>query len=583
MKNKTLQVTGKSGTVLEPEEQLYLEKEYNRIILANSNDAVIITDADGRITRFNTEAKKLTGFGRQQAERSFFQEVITVIDSVTDKPLDSPFKLLIELRETIKFEKDVYIMNTSGIRIPIQANASLVLDSNKNITGMVFVFRAALKCSDLTKRITMRETYDDLTGLYNRARFKLKLEELVRDAAQHQKQHALLYLDIDKFKVINDTCGHQAGDSLLKEVAAVIKNCIRTSDLVARLCSDEFGVLLVHCPLKKADELAVSICSAVRKMHFIWKDNPFTIGVSIGVVGLKSSYVSAEKILSVADGSCYIAKEKGGNRAHLHVDDDRELSQLHGEMRTLSLITKALDHNMFRLFYQPIVPCADRTTADVNWYEILIRMIDNKSKIIPPVNFLQAAERYDLMPAIDRWVFSAFFSFYHDRLSAVIDPDKFICDINVSGMTLNDESFYSFIKDIFRDYNVPPQTICFEITETAAIANFNQTIRFIDEMKDIGCRFSLDDFGSGLSSFKYLKHLPVDYLKIDGSFVKHIMTNSFDAAIVSSINEIGHLIGIKTVAEFVETKEIFDKLQEIGVDSVQGYWISMPKPIEESI
>jgi diguanylate cyclase (GGDEF)-like protein/PAS domain S-box-containing protein len=562
---------------------LYLEKECNRAILASVGEAVIITDSKGKIIRFNPEAQKLTGFSRHQAENSFFQEVITVIDSVTGKPVENPFRQLLRRREILRFDKHVAMINPRGVHFSIESAASPMFDGNRRFIGMVFVFRDISECRDLTLEMSYREIHDELTGLYNRVKFKERLEALVRDAAEHNRQHALLYLDLDKFKVINDTCGHEAGDQLLKQISEVIQGKVRQSDLVARLGGDEFGVLLVHCPLKKADEIAAGICKAVNKFHFAWKDNPFTVGVSIGVVGIKSSNNNADNLLSAADGSCYIAKEKGGSRAHLHIEDDLELSRRHGEMQYISRIARAFEHDLFRLFYQPIVPIGKDNTSKAVWYEILIRMMEENGTVVAPMNFLPAAERYDLMPSIDRWVFSTFFAFYKNRISGHAQPGGFICDINVSGMTLNDDSFLDFVKGLFIDYNVPPQNICIEITETSAIANLNQAIHFINELKTLGCKFSLDDFGSGLSSFKYLKHLPIDYLKIDGSFVKNIMNNSFDSAIVATINEIGHLMGIKTVAEFVETKEIFEKLHMLKVDFAQGYWIAMPRPLEESL
>jgi diguanylate cyclase (GGDEF)-like protein len=454
---------------------------------------------------------------------------------------------------------------------------------NRSIKGVVFVFHDMTASPELSRKRPYREIHDELTGLFNRNKFKDRLEELVSDAARHNRNHALLYLDLDKFKIVNDTCGHAAGDQLLKQIAAVVKGKVRTTDLVARLGGDEFGVLLEECPLQKANEIAGTICTAVRNFHFAWNDNPFTIGVSIGVVAIMPSSKNPESILSAADGSCYLAKEKGGSRVHLHFEDDRELLQRHGEMQYISRIANAFESDLFRLFYQPIVALEKNSPKKLLWYEILIRMMEEGGVEVGPMNFLPAAERYDMMPSIDRWVFSTFFAFYKKNIAGRVPAEEFMCDINVSGMTINDDSFLTFIHELFKSFQVPPQTICIEITETAAIANLEHAVHFIEDLKILGCRFSLDDFGSGLSSFKYLKHLPVDYLKIDGSFVKNIVDNSVDAAIVTTINDIGHLMGITTVAEFVENKEIFEKLRNIGVDYAQGYYIARPALLDESM
>jgi diguanylate cyclase (GGDEF)-like protein/PAS domain S-box-containing protein len=560
-----------------------LEAERTRAILASVSEAIITTDAEGRITRFNQVAQKLTGFTRTQAEGAFFSEVITVIDEASGAPIENPLKQILRRKESIRFEKHAAMISPSGRRFAIEAVAAPMFSPKRSIAGIVFVFRETGAGADSSGKRPMRENRDELTGLFNRNKFKERLEELTADAAGHDRRHALLYLDLDKFKIINDTCGHVAGDQLLKRVGAVIKGKVRQTDLVARLGGDEFGILLVHCPLPKANEIAGTICEAVRRFHFAWKDSPFTVGVSIGVVAIMPSSDNPETILSAADGSCYLAKEKGGNRVHLHSEDDRELSQRHGEMQYISRITNAFEHDLFRLFYQPIVALGKNKEKKRIWYEILIRMMEDGGRVVGPMNFLPAAERYDMMPAIDRWVFTAFFKFYKKNLEGRLPPEGFLCDINVSGMTLNDDSFLTFIRDLFAAYNVAPQTICIEITETAAIANLDQALRFITELKALGCKFSLDDFGSGLSSFKYLKHLPVDYLKIDGSFVKNIVENTVDAAIVETINDIGHLMGIMTVAEFVENRAIVEKLEKIGVDFAQGYCIARPRPLDESL
>jgi diguanylate cyclase (GGDEF)-like protein/PAS domain S-box-containing protein len=560
------------------------EKEYANVVLASIREGVIITDRSGRIMRINPAAQKFTGFSRRRAESSFFSEVITLINVVTRKPMENPVKQVLRQKESVRFDQEAALINVSGQLFAIEAIASPLHDKQNRVVGMVFVFHDTTASHELNEKISFHEMHDPLTGLYNRFKFKERLEELIKDTQKNDRQHALCYCDLDKFKIINDTCGHLAGDQLLKQIANLFQGKVRQTDLTARLGGDEFGILLVDCPPKKANEIAGNLCKNVHELHFTWDGKPFTVGISIGVVVVNASNKNVDAILSDADGSCYLAKEKGGNRTHLHLDNDQELLDRQGEMQYISRITNAFDHNLFRLYCQPIVPLRECSQqASPTWYEILIRMMEEGGKIVAPMQFLPAAERYDMMPAIDRWVFSAFFSFFKNTLAGRPGTDAMIFDLNVSGVTLNDDSFLDFIKDLFSQHQVPPGTVCIEITETAAIANLKQAVRFVSELKLLGCKFSLDDFGSGVSSFKYLKYIPVDYLKIDGSFVKNIVNDPVDAAIVSTINQIGHLMGIQTVAEFVETKEISDKLRSINVDFAQGYFFSKPQPLEETV
>jgi diguanylate cyclase (GGDEF)-like protein/PAS domain S-box-containing protein len=562
------------------EDELFRERERVNVILSSINEAVVTTDCAGTITNIHFAGLKITGYSMRRAEGRPFNQVIKLIDGDTHKPVESPVREVMRKKKKISLKKPITLIRSAKREFPIEGVVFPLFDRKKKVAGSIFIFHDVTASHELSDRISYQQSHDQLTGLYSRSAFKQHLALLLKNAKRQNKVHALCYLDLDEFKIINDTCGHLAGDQLLKEVALALKQKVRQTDLIARLGGDEFGILLVNCSLPKANEISGAICKAVRAMHFIWKEKPFTVGASIGVVGINAASKGVENILSVADGSCYLAKEKGGNRAHLHLEDDRELSLRNGEMHYVPRITNALERNMFRLYYQPIVPVL--SDGKKVWYEILLRMLDD-GKIVVPVNFLPAAERYDMMPAIDRWVLKAFFSFFKDNLSGKVNGGNFTCDINVSGATLNDDSFLDFVKEQMSAFSVPPDTLCFEITETAAIANFNEALKFIGELKTIGCRFSLDDFGSGVSSFRYLKDLPVNYLKIDGSFVKNVTSNGLDNAIVTTINEIAHLMGIKTVAEFVETEAIFKKLREIKVDYAQGYWIAKPKPLEESL
>jgi diguanylate cyclase (GGDEF)-like protein len=382
------------------------------------------------------------------------------------------------------------------------------------------------------------------------------------------------YLDLDQFKIINDTCGHVAGDELLKRLGRVLAQQVRRQDTLARLGGDEFGVLLEHCSMHVAERVANALRRTIEDFRFAWEKQVFGIGVSIGVVPIQGLGQSVSSILSAADAACYAAKDRGRNRIHIYHEGDVELARRHGEMRWVNRIQTALEENRFELARQPIVSLSTTAGADTH-YELLLRMRDEDGNIVLPEAFLPAAERYNLSVKLDRWVVREAF-----RL-LTRDPDHleqlFLCSINLSGVSLADEDFLIFVTTELASTGLPPGKVCFEITETAAIANLPGAMRFIEVLRRIGCRFALDDFGSGLSSFAYLKSLPVDFLKIDGVFVKDIAEDPIDRELVRSINEIGHVMGKRTIAEFVESQEILTALNEIGVDYAQGFELGKPE------
>lgn len=433
---------------------------------------------------------------------------------------------------------------------------------------------------EATAKLAYQASHDMLTGLANRREFEGRLERALQSAKQHERIHALCYMDLDQFKIVNDTCGHGAGDELLRRLTVLLQHCVRDRDTLARLGGDEFGVLLENCPISKAHEVAELILQTVQDFRFAWKDKTFVIGVSIGLVEISRESESVASILSSADASCYAAKDKGRNRVHVYRTEDTELLRRHGEMQWVSRITQALEQDRFRLYYQSIVPLDSSRNEEIH-FEVLLRMLDENDRLIPPMAFIPAAERYLQMPAIDRWVIKNTFRLCHDACEAHRVGGFSTCTINLSGASLCDEHFLKFVQEQFMEYNVPPDSICFEITETAVISNLSEAIQLINQLKKLGCRFSLDDFGSGLSSFTYLKNLPVDYLKIDGAFVKDMAHDPIDFAMVEAINKIGQVMGLQTIAEFVESETILQRLKEIGVDYVQGFWIEEPRPITE--
>ena len=419
--------------------------------------------------------------------------------------------------------------------------------------------------------------HDSLTNLKNRRELEQALTEALRSARRNNEIHAFMYLDLDQFKVINDTCGHMAGDEMLRQISALLKNQVRETDLLARLGGDEFGVILRNCPLVQAEVLANKLREAVEGYKFVWEKRPFSTAVSIGLVDITPDTKSSDEILSNADMACFAAKSRGRNRVHAYTAEDDELVLRRDEMQWISRINSALDENRFLLYQQPIVSLQNNSAP--RHAEILLRMQGADGELIQPGAFIPAAERYDLMPRLDRWVVNEIFSYLGER--ADLCDDGRLHFINLSGNSLNDPDFFLYIRERLLDLKVPAESICFEVTETAAINNLNTTVSFIQEIREMGCSFALDDFGTGLSSFSYLKSLPVDYLKVDGSFVKQVEEDEMSRAIVDAINNIGHVAGLKTIAEFVEQEETYRLLQDMGLDYAQGYGICRPVPLQK--
>ncbi len=429
------------------------------------------------------------------------------------------------------------------------------------------------------EQLTFLARHDPLTGLVNRREFEIRLERALITARRESVSHALLYMDLDQFKLVNDTCGHIAGDELLRQITIQLQDHMRSIDTLARLGGDEFGVLLENCSKEDATNVAHKLRQLIQDFRFAWDNKVFTLGVSVGLVSIDDKTESIKSLLSLADAACYAAKDAGRNRVHEYTPEDWELASKQREMQWASRITQALEENRLVLYKQEISRVAegDENTEEGAHFEILVRMLDGEVEVYPGA-FIPAAERYNLMPALDRWVLTKMFAWLDheaDRLDQLSE-----CAINLSGLTLSDDDFPEFLRELFRSHPVPPEKVCFEITETVAMTNLTKTIEFINEFKQFGCKFSLDDFGSGFSSYGYLKNLPVDYLKIDGTFVKDICDDPIDYAMVESINRIGHVMGKRTIAEFVESEEILEKLRTLGVDYAQGYWIKRPERLE---
>jgi diguanylate cyclase (GGDEF)-like protein/PAS domain S-box-containing protein len=457
-----------------------------------------------------------------------------------------------------------------------QLRMSPVFDDAGHLTHYVGIQTDITESYNLTQQLSYQATHDSLTGLVNRAEFERFLQQALRRAHTDGSEHALCYLDLDQFKIINDSSGHIAGDELLRQLAEVLKAKLRKSDLLARLGGDEFAVLVGHCTVEDAERVAEVLRKAISEYRFQWDGKSYAVGVSVGLVPITQLTVSMTEVLKAADAACYAAKDAGRNRIHIFREGDAELSRRYGEMRWVSRINEALEAERYTLRFQPIVPVAAADPS--SWqYELLLSMRDHDGAMVSPGAFLPAAERYGLSVRIDRWVVSNAFSWLRSHPAELAQTQT--CSINLSGPSISDKDFLGFVIDQLDAKAIPAEKICFEITETAAITNLSSAGRLISTLRGLGCSFALDDFGSGVSSFAYLKNLAVDSIKIDGVFVKDICTDPVSRALVKSINDMGHAMGKRTIAEAVESKAIFEELRRIGVDYAQGFGIAAPAPL----
>ena len=441
----------------------------------------------------------------------------------------------------------------------------------------LLIARTVIKhVSAKNRQLAYHASHDALTGLINRREFECRVERAIQNASTQAATHALLHIDMDQFKIINDTCGHATGDELLQQLAQLLLGSVRHRDTLSRLGGDEFGMLFENCPLDKAVEIANSLLKAIKEFNFIWGDTTFTLGISIGVVPIDRSTTDIASTMSAADSACYIAKESGRNQVQIAHMGDRRLQERHGEMQWVSRLNRALEEDQFTLYFQPIIPCANKSKHDTHM-EILVRLIDDDGSVVAPVSFLPAAEKYNLTSSIDRWVIEHTMTWLAEANNTGSWPVTVA--VNLSGQTISSADMLKFIIDKTEETGVSAEHIIFEVAETTVIANISSATSFMLTLRGYGFRFSLDDFGSGLSSFTYLKKLPVDYLKIDGIFIRDILSDPVDYAIVKSMNELGHLLGKETIAESVETHELADELQIMGINHVQGYAYAKPRPL----
>lgn len=583
------------------EQALFAEKELAQVTLQSIGDGVITTDAAGRVSSLNPLAEKLTGWTTKEAKGLPLNRVFCVVNEITGIPVENILSEALSKDQIIELVNHNLLIARNGHQFAIDHSASPIHSSCGTLVGAVLVFRDVTQIRTQARQLSWQATHDALTGLINRREFEYQLEQAIFNAQRLNLEHILLFLDLDRFKIVNDTCGHIAGDELLRQVTEQFKTKIRKTDLLARLGGDEFAVILYQCSPQQGIEIAEKLLQSIQSFRFVWQDKSFSLGVSIGLVSINATTQKQEQILSEADAACYAAKDQGRNRVHVYQAQDREVAKERTQTQWLVRITRALEENSFCLFSQPIVPITQPELKNDSsaiplyplCYEILLRLQDTETgQIVSPMAFIPAAERYHLMHSIDRWVIRTLFSqlsVFKLHQSAQIQqkypknnnnqyPELFA--INLSADSLNDDQFIGFLKEQFSLYSIPTNIICFEITENLALANLSKTAKLIESLREMGCLLALDDFGSGMSSFAYLRNLPVDFLKIDGSFVKNIAENPIDFAMVEAINRIGHVMGIKTIAEFVENEATLKCLKELGVDYAQGYALAKPHPLE---
>ena len=555
------------------EQEAYRAKEFAEVTLRSIGDGIVTTDEYGNIMFMNPVAEQLSGHKLDEVRGRPLVEIMPLVCESSNSVLPHPIGTCLQRNEIIDVETDCVLLQKDGAHIAVTNTAAPIQDNNKQLLGGIMVFHDVSEARSLQQELTYQASHDHLTGLYNRREFDQELKLALLHAKRDNHEHALCYLDLDQFKVVNDTCGHAAGDLLLQKLSDKLKSSLRKSDIFARLGGDEFALLLLHCDLKKAETIAENIHKQVNEFLFEWEGKVCQVGVSIGVTALSAEFKDANELLAATDIACYTAKEEGRNRVHVYQANDMKLKKRREEMNMVTKVREALSGNHFELFAQPIVSAIN--VRDCKHYEVLVRLKGENDEFISPAKFLPAAEKYQLMTEVDSWVI-------HNSFQLLIASTKqkksdFSLAINLSGQSINDTKFLKFIVDKIDEFKVDASRICFEITETAAINNLDHAIHFIQTLKKHHCKFALDDFGTGVSSFEYLKRLPVDYLKIDGAFIKQLDANKIDRAMVKAINEVAEVMGMKTIAEFVENKAIYNILNDIGIDYAQGYWVSKPE------
>jgi diguanylate cyclase (GGDEF)-like protein/PAS domain S-box-containing protein len=539
-------------------------------------ESVITVNADGRIDYMNHAAEALLGQPVDQVVGKTFAEVASLVDENDRRPLGDPVQKALTSDRAAAARRAVLLpVNGSTERFVELSITPLKVD--KEIAGLVLVLHDTSELRGLTRQMTYQASHDGLTGLVNRREFERRLQEAMDSAQTSDIAHALCYLDLDHFKVVNDTCGHTAGDNMLREIASLIKDAVRDSDTVGRIGGDEFALLLVGCPLEKARQIADNVVRSVNEFRFVWKDKIFNVGVSIGLVEIGRDSGTIEDIMNSADSACYVAKKQGGLHVHVYSAREEASARHSGEIHWLLKLQRALRDNKFELYFQPIVHARAGGVSGPA-LEVFVRLTsENGLPAAPPAEFIRAAERYRLMPHVDRWVVQAVFAAL-GRGGLKLPPGRSVA-INLAGQTLGDAEFLEFVVECFDHTGASPADICFEVTESSVVANLDHAQRFIAVLHGMGCEFALDNFGSGLSSFSTLKTLPMDYLKIDGSFIKNLAGDTVNQAMVAAMIDLSRSLNFRVVAEQVEDQWALDTVTGMGIDFVQGFIVGRPQPL----
>ncbi len=560
------------------EQSLFEAKERALVTLHSIGDAVITTDDRAMVEYLNPVAERLTGWSTAEARGQPLGQVFPILDEETRQPVANPVERCLQEGRVLRLADRTLLIGREQGPYHVEVTAAPIRDRDGRRLGAVLVFHDVTETRKLTRQLEYDATHDALTGLINRAEFERRLERVLLNARQYHGRHTLCYLDLDQFKVVNDSAGHTAGDELLKQINNLLSGLFRERDTLARIGGDEFGLLLENCPMDRARLIAQTLVNTIRDYRFSWKGRTYQIGVSIGLVAITAEAKDTTQLLTQADIACYLAKEMGRGRVHVYQPEDTETSQRHSEILGAAGLRDALEEGRFRLHYQPIVALDSPGSRPVR-YEALLRFaqkgcVEEADELVLPSAIIPAAERYGLMGAIDRWVIQTAFRDY----VAGIGRTGAKLAINLSGNSLNDDTLFDFIETQFAEQGFPPERLCFEISETAAIQNLRGAVELMVALKSRGCQFALDDFGSGLSALQYLKILPVDYLKIDGSFVKDMVEDDGDAALVAAINNMSHSLGIQTIGEYAHSEAIIERLRHLGVDYAQGYYFGRPSP-----
>ncbi|NYZ64170.1 EAL domain-containing protein [Luteimonas deserti] len=555
------------------EQALSDERKRAQTTLRSIADGVVSVDLAGTITFLNAAAEQLTGWAHEEALGRNCSQVLQLAEEDRAGTVLDLVSSAVRAGVPLQLGEHALLVRRDGEVFSVEGSLAPLIDGGAQAAGVVIAFRDVSPSRRMAAELSYQARHDPLTGLVNRIEFDRRLRAALRGASKRGAPYSLLYLDLDQFKVVNDTCGHTAGDELLRQVSTMLRTVLRKDDVLARLGGDEFGVLLENSAPEVSRATADALRRAASDLSFGWQGKRFPVAVSIGQVDFNDASMTPIELLSTADAACYVAKDQGRNRVHTYRPQDEAMARRYGEMEWIGRLNRALEDDRLQLHAQPIYSLHD---GSVLHCEVLLRLRDIDGALVMPMAFIPAAERYGLMPTLDRWVIRTVLA----RLARPDEPGDRVYAINLSGASLADETMGAYVRDVFTSTGVDPARICFEVTETAAVGNLAQASALMADLKTMGCAFALDDFGSGMSSFAYLKHLPIDFLKIDGGFVRDLLIDPIDQAMVEAINHIGHVMGLRTIAEFAEDDGIVTRLREIGVDYAQGYALARPAPLD---